>query len=655
MGSHHGHGSGSDDFRIGRRALTWLLVVLVPMLVATLVGLVMLWPTGTPPVAESVAALGEVSEDVYSATVTKTAAFECEGSSSDRLPDGSIPATALCASVDARIDAGPDEGQTVTVQIPPQVYRAGISPGDGVRVARYPGDLVDESADAATVNPEALEDGTVYAWVDFSRSFPLVLLAVAFAVLVVAVGRLRGLAAILGLALSYVTVVKFMLPALRLGENPVAVAMVGSIAVMTVVLYLAHGVSAKTTTALLGTIFGLALMAGLAQWASDIGHLNGLSSEENYTLAQLTGITNLSGVILCGIIVAGLGVLNDVTITQASAVWEVRAHAPELGFRELFVSGMRVGRDHLASTVYTIAFAYAGVAMPTLILIDLYHQPLGQVLTGGQLAEEIVRTLVGAIGLILSIPVTTAVAAVIVASSREPAGVLGGAERGGAELGGAELGGAERAERGEQDGDRAGSGSRAGYGDAAGYAGGVGYSDGVDYADPAGHPELAGNPELAGDLKPVGYRGAAGGPEPVGYRGAAGGPEPVGYRGAAGGPEPVGYRDPAGGPESVGYRGAAGGPQPVGYRGAAGGPEPVGYRDPAGYPDRSGYADPAGYVDADQAGPAGYTGPVGYRNPSSPRDDVQPDEHPSQRSGPSTGSVGETRRQRRRREASGQE
>lgn len=416
MGSHHSHGAGGEDFRIGRRALVWLLVVLVPMLVATIVGLVMLWPTGTPTVARPVSTLGEVSEDAYAATVTATSASECEGSSSDRLPDGSIPTTALCASIQARIDSGPDQGQTTTVQIPPQVYRSGISPGDSVQVARYPADLLG-GAEAAAANPGALEDGTVYAWIDFSRSFPLILLAVVFAVLVVAVGRLRGLAAMLGLVLSYFTVIKFMLPALRLGENPVAVAMVGSIAVMTVVLYLAHGVSAKTTTALLGTIFGLALMAGLAEWASTIGHLNGLSSEENFTLAQLTGNADLSGVILCGIIVAGLGVLNDVTITQASAVWEVRAHAPELGFRKLFVSGMRVGRDHLASTVYTIAFAYAGAALPTLILIDLYHRPLGQVLTGGAIAEEIVRTLVGAIGLILSIPVTTAVAALIVASS----------------------------------------------------------------------------------------------------------------------------------------------------------------------------------------------------------------------------------------------
>ncbi|GAB3281300.1 YibE/F family protein [Kineosporia babensis] len=423
MGSHHAHGQAhsSEDFKIGRRALTWLLLVLVPMLLATVAGLVILWPTGTPTVARPVSSLGDVSEDVYAATVTKASTFECEGSSADRQADGTIPATTLCASVDVRIEAGPDEGESTTVQIPPQVYRSGISPGDSIQVARYPAEIIGD-AEAAAEIPGALDDGTVYAWMDFSRSLPLGLLAVAFAVLVVAVGRLRGLAAILGLGLSYFAVIKFMLPALRLGEDPIAVAMVGSIAVMTIVLYLAHGFSAKTTTALLGTIFGLALMAGLAHWASSIGHLNGLSSEENSTLAQLTGDADLSGVILCGIIVAGLGVLNDVTITQASAVWEVRAYAPDLGFRELFVSGMRVGRDHLASTVYTIAFAYAGAALPTLILIDLYHQPLGQVLTSGAIAEEIVRTLVGSIGLILSIPVTTAVAAVIVASSPRESG-----------------------------------------------------------------------------------------------------------------------------------------------------------------------------------------------------------------------------------------
>ena len=122
--------------------------------------------------------------------------------------------------------------------------------------------------------------------------------------------------------------------------------------------------------------------------------------------------------------IAGLGVLNDVTITQASAVFELRTASPAASRRELFTSGMRIGRDHLASTVYTIAFAYAGAALPTLILIDLYGQPLGQVLTSSAIAEEIVRTVVGAIGLVAAVPLTTAIAVAAVAAE-PPAGLDG--------------------------------------------------------------------------------------------------------------------------------------------------------------------------------------------------------------------------------------
>jgi len=421
MGGHHSHAhsaNGADDsepFVASRHVIIVLLTILVPILIATAVALVVLWPHGTPP---GVQATETTAGERVSGVVRSASATTCEGSSSDRLPDGTIPTTATCATVVARLDTGPDQGKDVTVNIPPQVYRAGISPGDHVDLTRFSPQDADEAAAINEANPDALPNGNVYAWVDFSRGRPLIVLAILFAVLVTAVARLRGLAAIAGLAIAYLTIIKFMLPALRLGENPVAVAVVGAIAVMTVVLYLAHGVTAKTTTALLGTIFGLALTGVLTAWAASAAHLNGLSTEDNYVLSQLTGGIDLSGIIICGIIVAGLGVLNDVTITQASAIWEIHGHAPHLGVRALFTSGMRVGRDHLASTVYTIAFAYAGAALPTLILIDLYHQPWAQVLTSGQIAEEIVRTLVGSIGLILAIPVTTLVAALIVTAGR---------------------------------------------------------------------------------------------------------------------------------------------------------------------------------------------------------------------------------------------
>ncbi|WP_448630041.1 YibE/F family protein [Cellulomonas soli] len=125
---------------------------------------------------------------------------------------------------------------------------------------------------------------------------------------------------------------------------------------------------------------------------------------------------------LCGVVLAGLGVLNDVTITQASAVWELRAADPAAGWQRLFTQGMRIGRDHIASTVYTIAFAYTGASLPVLLLLEVYGQPFGQTITSGPFAEEVVRTLAGSIGLVLAIPLTTLVAALVaVTASTEQA------------------------------------------------------------------------------------------------------------------------------------------------------------------------------------------------------------------------------------------
>lgn len=160
------------------------------------------------------------------------------------------------------------------------------------------------------------------------------------------------------------------------------------------------------------------LTAVLGISATALTHLGGPSSEEDYNLTVLTGISDLSGIILCGVVIAGLGVLNDVTITQASAVYELRRHLPTATRRTLFASGMRIGRDHLASTVYTIAFAYAGTALPTLMLIDIYQRPLGDVVTSGPIAQEIVRTVVGA-GLIAAVPLTTAIAAAAITPARD--------------------------------------------------------------------------------------------------------------------------------------------------------------------------------------------------------------------------------------------
>jgi uncharacterized membrane protein len=377
----------------------WLLAgVLVPVVAALVVGAVVLWPHGSTTTASLEGITGDAPGTRYvSARAEQVEPFACQGV-------GSGPGTTVvCAHVTARITSGPDRGKSAKVDVEPTVVNAGIYPGDELRLARF-----------KAVGTLAAS----YAFVDFARTTTLVWLAVAFAILVVVVARVRGFAALLGLALSFVVLIKFMIPALLAGENPLAVAVVGSAAIMFVLLYLAHGISIRTTTALLGTLFGLAAAALLGTWAVGAAHLTGAGNEENVTLSAVAGEVRLSGLLLAGVVVASLGILNDVTVTQASAVWELRAVNPEASPRRLFAGAMRIGRDHIASVVYTVVFAYAGAALPVLLLINISGRPLTTIVTGEALGEEIVRTLVGCIGLVLSVPLTTAVGVALVRFAR---------------------------------------------------------------------------------------------------------------------------------------------------------------------------------------------------------------------------------------------
>ena len=253
-----------------------------------------------------------------------------------------------------------------------------------------------------------------YGYFGTQRTVPIVWLTVMFVVVVALVARVRGLLALLGLVFAGVVVAKFMLPALLLGSSGLAVALVGASAIMFVVLYLAHGVSVRTSTALAGTLVGVAIIAALGLYAVDAARLSGLGEEGELLRAHAPDL-NFRGLLTCAVIVAGLGILNDVTITQSSAVWELRAAAPEMTRRELFASGMRIGRDHIASTIYTIVFAYAGTALSVLLLLSLYDRPVLDLLTDEAIAEELLRTLAAAIGLVLAVPATTAIAAGTVA------------------------------------------------------------------------------------------------------------------------------------------------------------------------------------------------------------------------------------------------
>ncbi|WP_104062041.1 YibE/F family protein [Arthrobacter sp. 4R501] len=383
-----------------RRANRLLLAVLVPLTLLTLAAMILMWPSGsrdgitlTNPTSGAPGATFESGkiQRVIQASCTQGASQDAQGQSGSD-----------CTYAFTEPDKG---GSQVKVIINPDVAKShGIKAGDNISYL----DLT--SSPGAAANQATPQ----YIFVDFVRTVPILLLAILYSVVVIAVARWRGLRALIGLVGAFAVLAGFMLPGLVEGKPPLLLALVGSTVIMIGMLYFAHGFSARTSTALLGTMFGLGITAVLAAWSTDAANLWGAGSSEASVLSNISGNISISGIILCGLIISGLGVLNDVTIAQSSSVWELYELAPETSARNLFTSAMRIGRDHIASTVYTIAFAYAGAALPIMILVMLYDRPLGEALTSAEMSEEVVRTLVGSVGLVLAIPVTTALAVLVV-------------------------------------------------------------------------------------------------------------------------------------------------------------------------------------------------------------------------------------------------
>lgn len=354
-----------------RRAALWQAAIVVPLALATLLGLILLWPSESP--AGSVPVTAE-SASIEAGTVTE------------------IGQTDEAGSTDVRMML--DEGTEVPVHVPSEVVGSGLDVGDRIE---------------AMFTPAAVGTGTPYIFWDFDRDVPLWLLIGAYILIVAVVARGKGLAAVAGLALSLAVVVVFMLPALLAGREPLLVVLVGAGAMMFASIYLAHGMSVRTTTAILGTAGGLLVTGVLAVVATDRTNLTGTLTD---SALSLTGYgIQLDQILVCGMILAGLGALNDVTITQVSTVWELRAANPDATVAQLYRQGMVVGRDHIASTIYTLAFAYVGTALPLLMAAAVIDRTFLDTLATGEIAEEIVRTLVASIGLVLAIPLTTAIAA----------------------------------------------------------------------------------------------------------------------------------------------------------------------------------------------------------------------------------------------------
>jgi uncharacterized membrane protein len=248
---------------------------------------------------------------------------------------------------------------------------------------------------------------------DLERGRPLLVLAALFVGAVVAFGRWQGVRSLIGLGLSFLVIIIFVIPAILRGHSPVLVAVTGAMAIMLISLYLSHGIGPKTTAAVVGTALALGLTAALSIAFVAAASLTGLVSEDAQYASFAVGGLSLRGLLLAGIIIGGLGVLDDVTMSQASLVAELHHANPTAGMAGLVAGALRVGRDHIAATVNTLFLAYAGAALPLLILFVTGQDSLGTVATTEVVAVEVVRALCGSVGLIAAVPLTTVLAALV--------------------------------------------------------------------------------------------------------------------------------------------------------------------------------------------------------------------------------------------------
>ena len=371
-------------------ALGAVLALVVLAGVAAAVGLVLLWPTG-----EGRDAAQERADEIgltyqrLAATVTEVADRVCSYSAPDDPQ--------ACRTITTLLDEGPDEGAQVALPEFNLAYDrtpVRISPGDKVIVG------YEDSNDH-------------YFFVDRDRRTPLVWLAGLFALVVVALGRLRGALALVGMAATLAVLVAFVAPSVLDGNDPVLVAAVAAAVVAFVSLYLTHGANMHTTVALAGTLASLGLTLGLSQVFFGLSKFTGLATEEGLTLPLIAGDVDLASLLLGGAIIGALGALDDVTVTQVATVAELRYRSPELPRRELIASGIRVGREHIAATVNTLLLAYAGAGLPLVLLFAVSDQSLAMVANSELIAVEIVRTLCGSMGLVAAVPVTTVLAALV--------------------------------------------------------------------------------------------------------------------------------------------------------------------------------------------------------------------------------------------------
>ncbi len=250
---------------------------------------------------------------------------------------------------------------------------------------------------------------------DYMRRDSLTVLFLIFIIVTVVVAKWRGLMSLIGMGISFLIIFLFILPKISTGSNPVEVAILGSLIIIPISFFLSHGFNKKTFVAIAGTLIALIITGVLSNIFVNAAHLTGFASEEaGFLQIAKQGAINIKGLLLAGIIIGVLGVLDDITVSQSSIVFQLKEANNRLSFSEIYKRAMQVGQDHISSMVNTLILVYTGAALPLLLLFINNPRPFSEIVNYEIIADEIVRTLVGSIGLVLSVPITTFIAALIV-------------------------------------------------------------------------------------------------------------------------------------------------------------------------------------------------------------------------------------------------
>ncbi|MFM8529721.1 MAG: YibE/F family protein, partial [Ilumatobacteraceae bacterium] len=355
------------------------------------VGLVALWPGGRDGLIDP-AMLGTTTAE---AEVVFTDYGPCTGTvEADRV---------YCEFATLEITSGDTAGDTSVLETSLDASGANL-----------------ESGDRILVNVDRLDDGrALYSFNDFQRGRSMTVLVVLFVLAVLVLGRWKGAGALAGLVVSLAVLTAFALPSLLDGNAPLLVAIVAASSIAFVAIFLAHGVNIASAVSLLSSFVSL-VVTGLLGWIFvNSAHFTGYTEESSFFLNAFGVPIDARGILLAGIIIGSLGVLDDVIVTQVSAVAQLKRACPDSGWRELFRPALDIGRDHVSSTVNTLFLAYAGAALPLLLLFSEARQSISGVATREVVAVEIVRALVGSIGLVASVPISTLLASLAI-SGREP-------------------------------------------------------------------------------------------------------------------------------------------------------------------------------------------------------------------------------------------